>query len=161
MYATTDENWVTLAGSTHSLFSANCRAIGRYDLIEDPRFSTNAKRVEHSTELNAIFAGWCSQHTLEEVLAAFTNHGGTIAPVYSIEQISKDPQVQARQMITRVPDKHFRTVAMSNVVPRFTVDRAEVRHAAGDIGQDNHEVFAEWLGLSENRIAELAQAKII
>lgn len=64
-------------------------------------------------------------------------------------------------MIRRVPDRHFGTVAMSNVVPRFTVDRAEVRHAAGDVGQDNHEVFAKWLGLSENTIAELVQAKII
>lgn len=161
VYQTSDKNWVTLAGSTHSLFSANCQAIGRHDLIDEPRFSTNAKRVEHSTKLNAIFAGWCSQHTLEEVLAAFTSHGGTIAPIYSIEQISKDPQVLARQMISRVPDRHFGTVAMSNVVPRFTVDRAEVRHAAGDVGQDNHEVFAKWLGLSEDKIAELAQAKVI
>jgi crotonobetainyl-CoA:carnitine CoA-transferase CaiB-like acyl-CoA transferase len=161
VYQTSDNNWVTLAGSTHSLFSANCRAIGRHDLVDDPRFSTNAKRVEHSANLNAIFADWCSQHPLAEVLAAFTRHGGTIAPIYSIEQISKDPQVQARQMITRVPDKHFGTVAMSNVVPRFTVDRVEVRHAAGDVGQDNHEVFANWLGLSEDRIAELAQANVI
>ena len=161
VYQTSDNNWVTLAGSTHSLFSANCRAIGRPDLIDDPRFSTNAKRVEHSAELNAAFADWCSRHALEEVLAAFTRHGGTIAPIYSIEQISQDPHVQARHMITRVPDKHFGTVAMSNVVPRFTVDRVEVRHAAGDVGQDNHEVFASWLGLSETRIAELAQANVI
>ena len=47
------------------------------------------------------------------------------------------------------------------MVPRFTVDRAEVRQTAGDVGQDNHEVFAKWLGLSEDRIAELAQAKVI
>jgi crotonobetainyl-CoA:carnitine CoA-transferase CaiB-like acyl-CoA transferase len=161
VYRTSDNNWVTLAGSTHSLFSANCRAIGRSDLIDDPRFSTNAKRVEHTGELNAIFAAWCSQHTLGEVLAAFSIHGGTIAPIYSIEQIANDPQARARQMITRVPDKHFGTVAMSNVVPRFTVDRAHVRHAAGDVGQDNHEVFAKWLGLSEKTIAELAHAKVI
>ena len=161
VYQTSDMNWVSLAGSTHSLFSANCRAIGRHDLIDDPRFSTNAKRVENSAELNAIFARWCSRYTLDEVLQAFTGHGGTIAPIYSIEQIARDPHVQARQMITRVPDKHFGTVAMSNVVPRFTVDRAEVRHAAGDVGQDNHDVFAKWLGLSETQIAELEQAKII
>ena len=161
VYRTSDNNWVTLAGSTHSLFSANCRAIGRSDLINDPRFSTNAKRVEHASELNAIFVAWCSQHTLGEVLAAFSTHGGTIAPIYSIEQIANDPQARARQMITRVPDKHFGTVAMSNIVPRFTVDRAQVRHAAGDVGQDNHEVFAKWLGLSEEAIAELAQAKVI
>lgn len=161
VYQTSDNNWVTLAGSTHSLFSANCRAIGRPDLINDPRFSTNAKRVEHSAELNAVFADWCSRHALEEVLEAFTRHGGTIAPIYSIDQISKDAHVQARHMITRVPDRHFGTVAMSNVVPRFTVDRVEVRHAAGDVGQDNHEVFANWLGLSETRIAELAQANVI
>lgn len=161
VYRTRDNNWVTLAGSTHALFTANCRAIGRQDLIDEARFATNAKRVENAAELNAIFSTWCAQNTLQEVLTTFSRHGGTIAPVLSIEQIANDPHAQARQMIVAVPDKDFGAVAMSNVVPRFAVDRAQISHAAGDIGEDNTEVFADWLGLSEPTIRGLRRRKVI
>ncbi|QOZ70936.1 CaiB/BaiF CoA transferase family protein [Bradyrhizobium arachidis] len=161
VYRTRDDRWVTLAGSTNALFAANCRAIGRPDLIEDPRFSNNARRVEHSAELNAIFSQWCGDHTLEDVLAAFAAEEGTLAPIYAIDQIAADPQSLAREMITRVPDRDFGSVAMSNVVPRFTVDRARLKTSAGDIGQDNREIYQRWLGLSEAEIDRLAELKVI
>lgn len=161
VYRTRDDRWVTLAGSTNALFAANCRAVGRLDLIGDPRFSTNARRVDHSAELNAIFARWCGEHTLEDVLAAFAAEEGTLAPIYAIDQIAADPQTLAREMITRVPDVDFGSVAMANVVPRFTVDRAQVHKSAGDLGEDNREIYQSWLGLSESEFERLRQQNVI
>lgn len=161
VFRTGDDHWVTLAGSTNALFAANCRAIGRPDLIDDPRFATNDRRVKHAFELNDIFAGWCAAHPLDEVLASFNAAQGTLAPIYSIEQIAADPQVRAREMITRVVDKDFGTVAMTNAVPRFTVDPARLRHAAGDVGEDNDEVYRDWLGLNDQEIEQLTQRRVI
>ena len=64
-------------------------------------------------------------------------------------------------MITRVPDRDFGSVAMANIVPRFTIDRVQMRHAAGDIGQDNREVYQDWLGRSEEEMEELSRKKVI
>jgi crotonobetainyl-CoA:carnitine CoA-transferase CaiB-like acyl-CoA transferase len=161
VFRTRDDRWVTLAGSTNALYAANCRAIGRPDLIEDPRFCGNGQRVKHAHELNEVFSAWCAEHTLDEVLVKFAAERGTIAPIYSIDQITDDPQAKAREMITRVPDRDFGSVAMSNVVPRFTVDPAQLRHSAGDVGQDNCEVYRDWLGLSEEQIEQLVGRKII
>lgn len=161
VYRTRDDRWVTLAGSTNGLFAANCRAIGRLDLIGDPRFSDNARRVGHSAELNAIFAQWCSDHTLEDVLAAFAAEEGTLAPIYAIDQIAADPQFLAREMMTRVPDVDFGSVAMANVVPRFTVDRTQVHRSAGSLGEDNGEIYQSWLGLSESEFERLRQQNVI
>lgn len=86
VFRTSDDHWVTLAGSTNTLFAANCRAIGRPDLIADPRFASNDERVKHAAELNDIFAGWCAAHPLDEVLASFNAAQGTLAPIYSIDQ---------------------------------------------------------------------------
>ena len=161
MFRTSDDHWVTLAGSTNALFAANCRAIERPDLITDPRFASNDRRVAHASELNDIFAGWCAAHPLDMVLARFNAAQGTLAPIYSIDQIADDPQVKAREVITRVPDRDFGTVAMTNVVPRFTNDPAQMRHAAGDVGQDNDEVFRNWLGLSDQEVEGLIARKVI
>ncbi|AWM08112.1 CaiB/BaiF CoA transferase family protein [Bradyrhizobium symbiodeficiens] len=161
VFRTSDDHWVTLAGSTNALFAANCRAIERPDLITDPRFASNDRRVAHASELNGIFAGWCAAHPLEMVLARFNAAQGTLAPIYSIDQIADDPQVKAREVITRVPDRDFGTVAMANVVPRFTNDPAQMRHAAGNVGQDNDEVFRNWLGLSDQEVERLTERKVI
>ena len=161
VFRTKDDHWVTLAGSTNALFAANCRAIARPDLIGDPRFATNDRRVKHASELNDIFATWCAAHPLDEVLARFNAAQGTLAPIYSIDQIADDLQVKAREMITRVADKDFGTVAMTNAVPRFTNDPTRMRHAAGDIGQDNREVYRDWLGLSDQEIERLTERKVI
>ncbi|WP_249140989.1 hypothetical protein [Bradyrhizobium liaoningense] len=50
---------------------------------------------------------------------------------------------------------------MTNAVPRFSVDPARLRHASGDIRQDNREVDRDWLGLSEDEIERLTQRKVI
>lgn len=161
VYRTKDERWVTLAGSTNALYANNCRAIGRPDLIDDPRFANNAQRVTCMQELNAIFSAWCMQHTLEEVLAAFEREQGTIAPIYSIDQVFADPQMRARDAITSVPDADFGSVRMQNVVPRFVNDPGKVRATGGAIGQDNAEVYGDWLALDAAGQARLKQAGVI
>ena len=59
------------------------------------------------------------------------------------------------------PIGDFGTVAMANVVPRFTVDPARSRTSAGGLGQDNREVYRDWLGLSEQQTEQLASKNII
>ena len=161
VFRTKDGQWVTLAGSTNAVYANNCRAIGRPDLINDPRFRDNAHRVGHAAALNGIFAAWCATHTQAEVVEAFTRAGGTLAPIHSIEQVFADPQMQAREAITAVPDRDFGSVRMQNVVPRFVSDPGVVRHAAGALGQDNDEVYGDWLGLCAEERSRLAAKKVI
>ena len=161
VFRTRDGRWVTLAGSTNALWAANCRAIGRPDLIADPRFAGNADRVRHAAELNGVFSAWCAAHTLEQVLAAFERAQGTIAPVYSIDQVFADPQVRAREAITAVPDADFGTVRMQNVVPRFAGDPCRIRACGGAVGEHNAEVWGGWLGLSESEQRRLRESGVI
>jgi crotonobetainyl-CoA:carnitine CoA-transferase CaiB-like acyl-CoA transferase len=147
LYKTRDDHWVTLSGSTDAIFANNCRAIGRPDLSENPRFKTNKERIGHSAELNAIFADWCRAHDLEHVLGAFQQANGTVGPVYSIDQVFADPQIVARKAIAPVADVDFGTVAMQAVVPRFTRDKVSNRHSAGALGCDTEEILANWLGM--------------
>lgn len=161
VYRTRDGRWVSLAGSTNPLFANNCRAIGRPDLVADPRFANNEQRVAHAKELNALFAHWCLDHDLSEVLAAFDAAHGTIAPIYGIDQIEADPHLSARQAICDVPDADFGSVRMANVVPRFASAPCQIQHSGGDIGRDNEAFFATDMGLTAEHIAALRAAHII
>jgi crotonobetainyl-CoA:carnitine CoA-transferase CaiB-like acyl-CoA transferase len=142
VYRTSDDHYVSLAGSTQAIFAGNLRAIGRQDLLQDARYASNAERVRNAASIDAVFRAWVALHTCAEVLAAFDAAGGAIAPVYSIKQIFEDPQFRHRRAIVDVPDEDFGTVAMPAVVPRFTQTPASVRHSAGSLGADNAQVYA-------------------
>ncbi len=161
VFRTADHHWITLAGSTNGIFACNCMAIGQPELTKDPRFLTNPMRVQHSAELNQIFAQWCGEHQLAEVLEAFEQAGGTIAPIYNIEQVFNDPQMQARQAIVSVPDADFGEVRMQNVVPRYTNDPGRVRGTGGALGSANAEVFGKLLGLDEATLERLSEQGVI
>lgn len=160
VFCTSDGRFVTVTGSTDSMAAANFRAIGRSDLIDDPRFATNPLRLAHRDELDGIFADYVSAHTLDETLEAFAATGGAIGPIYSVEQIHQDAQSQAREVFTKVPDEDFGTVGMQNVVPKLTRNPGKVRWAAKSLGADNDAILTE-LGYSANEIAGLREKGII
>lgn len=153
VYLTADKRYVTLAGSTARTFANNARAIGQPDLIEDPRFATNASRVAHTGELDRIFGSWIASHTQDEAVAAFRATNGTLAPIYSIDQIFEDPQFKARGTIAEVADDDFGIVRMQGLVPRFGERPGKVRWAARGLAADNDYVYKEVFGLEQAEIA--------
>lgn len=161
VYMTADRRFVSLAGSTAATFRNNAMAIGRPDLTEDPRFANNSLRVQNAAELDRIFGAFIAAHTLDEVLSAFRGANGTLAPVFSIDQIFADPQMQARNAITAVPDDDFGSVRMQNVVPRMRNAPGQIRWAAGALGKDNDFIYRTWLGLNEAEIDTLRQKNCI
>jgi crotonobetainyl-CoA:carnitine CoA-transferase CaiB-like acyl-CoA transferase len=160
VFRTKDNRYVTVTGSTDSMFKSNMRAIGRADLIDDPRFATNRQRMEFRNELDGIFAAYIESHTLEETLSSFKRENGAIGPIYSVEQIFEDPQVQAREAVTSVPDDDFGTVRMQNVVPRLTRNPGRIRWAAKDLGADTDSILRDF-GLSAEEIAAYREKKVV
>lgn len=160
VFRTADGRFVTVTGSTDSMAAANLRAIGRADLINDPRFATNRQRLEYRDELDAIFADYMERHSLSDILDAFAREGGAIGPIYSVEQLFNDPQVQAREVVTQVPDDDFGSVGMQNVVPRLTRNPGHIRWAAKAVGADTDAILSE-LGYGPEEIAALSDQKII
>jgi crotonobetainyl-CoA:carnitine CoA-transferase CaiB-like acyl-CoA transferase len=161
VYRTRDGHWVSLSGSTNALYAANCRAIGRPELIEAPRFRHNVDRCEHAGEINGIFRDWFAAHDLAHVLARFEASGGTIAPVYSSRQIVDDEQVKARGFLQPVDDEDFGRVRIPGVVPRFSNHPCTILQTARGIGADNEAVFKRRLGLSDAQLEGLAELKVI
>ncbi|USG62495.1 CoA transferase [Sneathiella marina] len=161
VYMTSDKCYVSLAGSTNSTFLANACAIGRPELVEDPRFSSNGLRVQNAVELDRLFGGFIASHTLEEVLEAFSKAKGTIAPIYSVDQIFKDPQYTAREAIVSVPDDDFGSVRLQAVTPKFTRYPGNIRWTAKNLGANNVALYENLLGMSVDEINAYRERGII
>lgn len=153
VYLTSDKRYVSLAGSTNRTFANNAKAIGRPELADDPRFATNAARVENAPHLDRIFGAWIAAHTQDEAVAAFREANGTLAPIYAIDQIFEDPHFAARKAITEVADEDFGRVRMQGLVPRFRRRPGKIRWAAKGLAADNDYIYREIVGLDEVEIA--------
>ncbi|WP_233154785.1 CaiB/BaiF CoA transferase family protein [Candidimonas nitroreducens] len=161
VYRTRDGGWVSLSGSTDALFAANCRAIGREDLLADPRYASNRARCKNSDEVNRLFEQWFLLHDQNEVVERFQKAHGTVAPVYSAEQVVNDPQVVARKFLQSVEDEDFGSVRIPGVVPRFRNSPCRIAHAARSMGADNETVYSRLLGISAAEQDILRQQGII
>lgn len=144
-YQASDGRWLGLSASAQSIAERVMRLVGREDLIQEPWFQNHTGRLEHQDELDELISGWIGQHDTEEVLKVFAEFEAAIAPIYSIADIFKDPQYQARETITTIQDPDLGPVRMQNVVPRMSRTPGRVRHLGAAQGAHNQEIYCERL----------------
>jgi crotonobetainyl-CoA:carnitine CoA-transferase CaiB-like acyl-CoA transferase len=158
--ATKDGGGVAISASTQSMTERLFRSIGRGDLNDDPRFSTNTERVKRRGEVDAIVGGFIRERTLADAIAFFEEAGVTAAPVYDVGQFLDDPHVQERGIVVEAPDHEMGTVPMHAPVPRLSATPATLRTPAPAIGQHNEEIYGR-IGYAPEHIRQLASEGVI
>ena len=159
-YKTKDDHFVALSASTQKMTERLFAAIGRKDLIDNPRYRTNAERVKHATELDAIIGDFIASMTQAETVAFFEKAEVTIGPIYDIAQIVEDPHVLERELIADYPDPDMGAFPMHHVVPRFSGTPGAIRAPAPKLGEHNRDLLAE-VGVDEAAYAKLVAAGIV
>ena len=143
VYRCSDGRYVGLSASIQKMTERLFRAIGREDMIGDPRFRTNADRLRHQDELDAAIAPFIEQRTQAENVAFFEAAEVTIGPINDIAAIMRDPHVAARGLLAEYPDDEMGRLPMHAVVPRMDATPGSIRAPAPGLGEHNREVLAE------------------
>ncbi len=160
-WETKDGKWVCIIAAGDGLFPRLARAMGREDLLADPRFATMARRAEHGDEINAVVADWVRERTAREVQDVLEPHEVPFGVAYSVADIFADPHVAARGDIATVDDPVIGPVRMQGVYPRFSRTPGAIQRGAPRLGEHNAEVYAGLLGLSDEEIAALRREGVI
>ena len=142
IYATKDGGWVALSASTQAMAERLLRAIGRPELILDPRFLTNAHRLANVAALDAVIQEFVGQRTLDENLAFFAEAETTVGPVYDAAGFELDPHVRGRGVLVEMEDRDLGSVPMHDVVPRLSGTPGALRRPAPALGEHEDEVMA-------------------
>ena len=153
-YRCKDGKYVGLSASTQKMAERVFRSIGRSDLIDNPRYRTNADRVQNAEALDAIIGGFVAERTQAENVAFFERAEVTIGPIYDISQIVEDPHVRSRELIADYPDSEMGAFPMHHVVPRLLGTPGAIRTPAPRLGEHNRPILAE-IGVSEAAYAQL------
>jgi crotonobetainyl-CoA:carnitine CoA-transferase CaiB-like acyl-CoA transferase len=160
VFETSDGRWIAISASIQGMAERVFRAIGRADMVDDPRFRTNADRVRNAEACEAPLRDFIAERTLAEVLAVFERAEVTAAPVYDIEQFIADPHVRARELVVELPDAEMGAVPMHTIVPRLSQTPGEIRVPAPELGQHNRAILGA-LGLNDDDLAKLRERKVI
>ncbi len=160
-YETADGEWISISASSQRTFERLVKAIGRPDLLTDPRFSDNANRVDHAAELDEILSAWFEPRSSVEAMRVLEEHDVVAGPVYDVRRIFGDPHFAAREDIVSVEDPDLGMVRMQNVVPRLSRTPGRIVHGGLSLGHDNREIYVDLLGLHEGDLEELQQLGVI
>ncbi|MGH7037162.1 MAG: CaiB/BaiF CoA transferase family protein [Stellaceae bacterium] len=160
VFKTKDGRYIGISASMQAMAERLFRAIGRADMVADPRFRTNTDRVRNAEECEAPIREFIAARTLDENMAVFARAKVTAAPVYDIDQFIADPHVIAREIVVAVPDAEMGALPMHTVIPRLLATPGRLRRPAPALGEHTEEILG-FLGLDRAAIAALAAEGII
>jgi crotonobetainyl-CoA:carnitine CoA-transferase CaiB-like acyl-CoA transferase len=135
------------------------KSIGRPELIDDPRFRTNANRLNNIEAIDAIVAEFIAAKTTAENLAHFDKAGVTIGPIMDAAGLAQDDYVAARESMIEVPDADIGWLPMHGAVPRLSGTPGILARPAPRLGEHNAEILGRLM--SEDSQRDLAARGVI
>ena len=134
-------------------------AIGRKDLIGDPRYETREARLEREQEVDAIISEWTLKHDKYEAMRVI----GAAVPAGAVRdtlELLNDPNFEERGIIQTIQHPSHGPFRMPGWPVRFN-GKPPVVKPAPLLGQHSSEVLKDWLAMTEEQVAALHADKII
>jgi CoA:oxalate CoA-transferase len=154
----TNDGWVAIHVVTEGHWQNLLRAMGRADLLDDPRFNTNAARTANMTETEALVSAWTIGLGKTEVVATAKRYKIPVAAVRNAVEVMNDPHMHQRGMLQRIDHPSLGSIIVPNSPLRLHgADRVEPVPSPS-LGQHNVDVYGGWLGLD---VDELTRAGAI
>jgi crotonobetainyl-CoA:carnitine CoA-transferase CaiB-like acyl-CoA transferase len=142
VFRTRDNRWIAISASMQSMAERLYAAVGRPDLIHDPRLASNSTRVANAEAAERPIREFIAGRDLEDCLSVFARAEVTAAPVYDVSQFLDDPHVKARQVVVELPDEETGSVTMPNVIPRLSATPGAIRRPAPKLGEHTGEILS-------------------
>ncbi|MEJ7790949.1 MAG: CaiB/BaiF CoA-transferase family protein [Gaiellaceae bacterium] len=157
VFQTSDDLWVAISAATEETASRFFAAVGREDLLADPRFSNSEVRLAHRDELNEALVPEFRRFSRGEILALAAAQRLTIGPVLDVVDALADEHYLARETVVEMEDDG---VVLQNVVPRLSGTPGAIRLPAPALGEHNAEIYAE-LGIDAAALALLVEDGVV
>jgi crotonobetainyl-CoA:carnitine CoA-transferase CaiB-like acyl-CoA transferase len=147
----TRDGHITVGGNNQRLWARLCKAVGREDLAEDPRFATNEARMEHRPELVGELESALLARDTDEWVATLIEAGVPVGPIHDYRQVVEDPHTRAREMVVELEHPAEGTIRTLGIPVKLSETPGEIRRAAPLLGEHTEEVLRE-AGVSAQRI---------
>jgi crotonobetainyl-CoA:carnitine CoA-transferase CaiB-like acyl-CoA transferase len=149
-----------LCAGNEAIWRRLCEAIGRPDLLRDPRFVTNNDRVANRAALNPILTEAFHSRTAAEWVQYLNEKGVACGPIYDLAEVFRDPQVLNNQMLVERPHPVHGTVKLIGIPIKLSDTPGEIRLAPPLLGEHADAVLEE-AGYTPAEIISLRDAGVL
>ena len=141
LYDTADGQ-IAIAPSNDQVLQRLLTEIGLAELLEDPRFDSNAKRFERRDELHGILDAALASDTQENWIIRLNRAGVPTGKIQTLKDVFEDPQIKAQEMSIDVPHGDRGDVRMLGFPVKLSRTPCEVRLPAPELGEHTEEVLS-------------------
>jgi crotonobetainyl-CoA:carnitine CoA-transferase CaiB-like acyl-CoA transferase len=157
----TADGHIILAVGNDGQFGKFCRLAGCAALASDPRFVSNAARVENRTQLIPLIEAALRQRPSKAWIDLLEGAGVPCGPINTLAEVFSDPQIEARQMRIDLEHQSAGRVPLVGSPMKFSQTAVEYQQAPPLLGEHNREILVDLLGLSEQELLDLGADGII
>ena len=156
----TKDGHINIASAGQTIWKRFCQALGAKDLFDNPDYATGATRSKHRDQLNAAIDRYLVDRTSAEWVEILNKAGVPCGPIYRVDELFADPQVQhlgIAQSVTKKDKSKMRLVGQGVMLSR-TPSRLVARPP--ELGEHTDAVLKEF-GFSARDIKKLHEAKAV
>ncbi|HEV7714874.1 MAG TPA: CaiB/BaiF CoA-transferase family protein [Steroidobacteraceae bacterium] len=159
-FATSDGHIIIAVGND-AQFRKLCAVLSLAALADDPRFLTNANRVQHRGELAETIEAKTRAWTLPNLVAALAKMDVPSGPINTLKEVFEDPQVRHHELKVELPHPLSGQVSTIRNPLRFSETPATYTQAPPLLGEHTEDVLTRVAGLSAEDIARLRKIEVI
>ncbi|MBT5806172.1 MAG: CoA transferase [Actinobacteria bacterium] len=156
-----DGKWLSIAASSQTIAVRLFEAMDRPDIIKDPRYATNAARMEHNEDMQKIESEWVQTQPRTDILAILESHDVVAAGVNDARDVTEDPHFSERTLVDLTGSDLLGKVKMPGPILHVSSYSGPEYAGVPEIGQHTKEVLQDFLGFDDARIQSLAQSGVI
>jgi formyl-CoA transferase len=160
-YKVKDGSYVAFVTPNDVVWGNFCKAIGREDLIKDPRTSSGPQRAENKEFVNQIINEWMNSKSKEEVLDRLMKNGVPVGPVQTSKDLANCPHLKARKMLLEVDDPVAGKRIFARSPARMSKTKEVPAGTAPLLGEHTESILKDQLRYDEQMIQKLREEKII
>jgi formyl-CoA transferase len=150
----TKDGHINVAGSGDGMWKRICQVIGREEVATDERFKTNELRATNRAALNALLNEALAKRPSAEWIETFNKVGVPCGPIYRMNEVFADPQVQHLGASVEVSHPKVGKFKILNQPVKLSRTPAEIKTATPELGAHTDEILKE-AGFDEKQIKDL------
>lgn len=139
-YLCGDGKHVVIGANGDSIFNRLMEAMEKPQIAADPRYATNAGRVEHQEYIDGCIAIWTKARSAADVIQLLEAAEVPVGPIYNVADMMDDPHYQARGLFEQV-SVNGTTLAIPAISPKLSATPGKTDWPGGAVGAHTTEVL--------------------